>query len=68
MTSRRARNRINKRVSYFDGEAPDIEAAFARLTSERAPKEVEEPEPRLLTMKDGSAIDKREPWQLPSNN
>lgn len=64
--SRRARTRPDKRaITYFDGDAPDIEAAFARLTAERPKQETED---RTLHLKDGSAIDKRRPWSFPTNS
>lgn len=64
--SRRARTRPDKRaITYFDGDAPDIEAAFARLTAERPKQETED---QTLHLKDGSAIDKRRPWSFPTNS
>lgn len=64
--SRRARTRPDKRaITYFDGDAPDIEAAFARLTAERPKQETED---HTLHLKDGSAIDKRRPWSFPTNS
>ncbi len=62
MASRRARTRPDKRaITYHDGEAPDIERAFQKLTAERKP--VEEP---TLTLRDGSVVDLREPWKVPN--
>lgn len=60
--SRRARNRPDKRSLYYTGDAPDIEAAFARLTAERPKQETED---QTRHLKDGSAIDKRRPWSFP---
>lgn len=67
--SRRARARAGtdkRAISYFTGDAPDIDAAFARLTAERGEKQ--EPEDRLLHLKNGGAIDKRRPWSFPTNS
>lgn len=65
--SRRARSRPDKRaIVYYTGEATDIEAAFAKLTAERGEKQ--EPEDRLLHLKNGGAIDKRQPWSFPTNS
>ena len=62
--SRRARARPDKRaITYFDGDAPDIDAAFARLTAERGEKQ--EPEPGALQLKDGTTVDTKEWWRLP---
>lgn len=62
--SRRARTRPDKRaITYFDGDAHDIEAAFARLTAER--REKQEPEPGALQLKDGTTVDTKEWWRLP---
>lgn len=59
--SNRARNRPDKRaITYYTGDAPDIDAAFARLTAERGEKQ--EPEPGALQLKDG---DTKEWWRLP---
>lgn len=64
--SRRARNRPDKRaITYYTGDAPDIEAAFARLTAERPKQETED---QTMHLKDGSAIDKRQPWSFPTNS
>lgn len=66
--SRRARARAftdKRAITYFDGDAPDIEAAFARLTAERPKQETED---QTLHLKDGSAMDKREPWHLPDHH
>lgn len=62
--SRRSRNRQDKRaIAYYTGDAPDIDAAFARLTAER--REKQEPEPGALQLKDGTTVDTKEWWRLP---
>lgn len=61
MASRRSRTRPDKRaITYHDGDAPDIERAFQKLTAERKP--VEEP---TLTLRDGSMVDLKAPWKGP---
>lgn len=65
--SNRARNRPDKRaITYFDGDAHDIEAAFARLTAER--KDSRESEPESITLKTGQRIDTRADWSFPTNS
>lgn len=67
MASRRSRSRPDKRaITYHAGDAPDIEAAFARLTAER--KERREPEPEVITLKTGHRIDTRADWNFPTNS
>lgn len=63
--SRRARNRPDRRAVNFDSPAPDIEAAFAKLTAERKPLEEVGDEGDTITTNDGRTVDLRAPWQLP---
>lgn len=65
--SRRARNRTNRRVVNFDGPAPDIEAAFAKLTAERQPREDVGDEGDTITTKDGTTVDLCNPWPMPGD-
>lgn len=65
--SRRARNRLDRRAIDFDGPAPDIEAAFAKLTAERKQREDGGDEGDTITTKDGSTVDLRAPWALPGD-
>lgn len=65
MASRRSRNRPDRRAVNFDGPAPDIEAAFAKLTAERKQREEGGDEGDTITTKDGSTVDLRAPWPMP---
>ena len=63
--SRRLRTRLDRRSIDFDGPAPDIEAAFAKLTAERKQREEGGDEGDTITTKDGSTVDLRAPWRVP---
>lgn len=65
MASRRSRNRPDKRAVDFDGPAPDIEAAFAKLTAERKPREDDD---SPITLEDGSVVDLAKPWAMPGEH
>lgn len=65
--SRRARNRTDRRAVNFDGPAPDIEAAFAKLTAERQPLEQGGDEGDTITTQDGATVDLRAPWPMPGD-
>lgn len=65
--SRRARNRQDRRAVNFDGPAPDIEAAFAKLTAERVQRDEGGDEGETITTKDGSVLDLRKPWPMPGD-
>ena len=63
--SRRARIRLDRRAIDFDGPAPDIEAAFAKLTAERSQRDEGGDEGEAIATKDGSTVDLRAPWPMP---